>query len=237
MAAEFPWGYPSASGPAIAQIVGGVRKDVPAQVADADGDLAPVQLDAYGNVRVTLEGGKPTYSVAFDDLAAANSCTDLVRISGSATKTVFVQEIRLSATATAAKTLDVRLMRRSTANADGTSSAPTVIKHDADTAAGTAVVLIYTANPTVGTGTGIFRSRRYTIAAVDAVCTYAETGAGTGALHPEEIVFDLRGFNGGQGFRLEGVAQGLTVELDGESAGAANSWSGSVTWTELPTTA
>lgn len=224
MSAEFPWGYPSASGPNIAQIVGGVRKDVPAQIADADGDLAPVQFDAYGNLRTTQEGGAPTYSAAIDDLVAASSCTDLVRISGSATKTVFVQEVRVSATATAAKTLDLRLAKRSTANSSGTATQPTVVPHDADSAAGTAVVDAYTANPTVGTLVGIIRSRRYTIAAVDGV----QVG---------EHVFDLRAFNGGQGLRLEGVAQGLSLELDAESPGAGNSFSVSVTWKELPTTA
>lgn len=223
MSAEFPWGYPSASGPNIAQIVGGVRKDTPTQIADTDSDLAPLQLDAYGALRVTAEGGRPTYSAAFDDLVAASTCTDLLRISGSATKTVFVQEIRLSATATAGKTLDVRLAKRSTANSSGTATQPTVVPHDADAAAGTAVVDAYTANPTVGTLVGLIRSRRYTIVAVDVT-------------NGPELVFDLRAFNGGRGLRLEGVAQGLSVELDGETAGSGNSWSGSVTWTEEPLT-
>lgn len=223
MPADYPAGFARPTNP-ILTAVGGVRKDVPAQLADADGDYGELQLDAYGALRVTAEGGRPTYSAAFDDLVAASTCTDLVRISGSATKTVFVQEIRLSATATAGKTLDVRLAKRSTANADGTSTAPTVVPHDADAAAGTAVVLAYTANPTVGTLVGIIRSRRYTIVAVDVT-------------NGPELVFDLRACNGGKGLRLEGVAQGLTVELDGETAGSGNSWSGSVTWTEEPTTA
>lgn len=239
--ADFPSGYARSNGPTVVTVVGGVRKDVGATIGDADGDYTEFQADAVGNLRVTQDGGKLTYSCAFDDLVAASSCTDLVRISGSATKTVFVEEIRLSATATAAKTLDVRLAKRSTANSGGTATQPTVVKHSSDDAAGTAVVDIYTANPTAGTLTGIVRSVRYTLAAADAACLYADTtggnAAGTGALPVQEIVFDLRGYNGGKGLRLEGVAQGLTVELDGESPGSGNSWSGSITWTELPTTA
>lgn len=218
---EYPSGYPAPSGGGLLTPVGGVRKDVSATIADADGDFGPVQLDASGALRVTLAGSQVLYSAAIDDLAAANTCTDLLRISGSATKTVFVQEIRISATATAGKTLDIRLARRSTANSGGTASQPTVVKHDTDSAAGTAVVDAYTANPTVGTLVGLLRSTRYTIVAVD--------------VQPcPELVFDLRKDGG---IRLEGVAQGLTIELDGETAGAGNAFSISVTWSEAPTTA
>lgn len=221
--AEYPSGYARPTN-ALVNPVGAVRKDVGAVIADTDGDFGELQTDAVGNLRVTQEGGALTYSCAFDDLVAASTADDLVRISGSASKTVFVQEIRLSATATSAKTLDVRLMRRSAANSGGTATQPTVVKHSTDDAAGTAVVDAYTANSTPGAAVGIIRSRRYTIAAVDGV----QVG---------ELVFDLRGYNGGKGVRLEGVAQGLSVELDGETAGSGNSWAGSITWIELPTTA
>lgn len=223
MATEYASGYARPTN-AIVTAIGAVRKDVGAVIGDTDGDYTELQTDCVGNLRTTQDGGKLTYSAAFDDLVAVSSCTDLLRISGSASKTVFVQEIRLSATATAGKTLDVRLARRSTANSGGTATQPTVVPHSSDDAAGTAVVDIYTANPTVGTLVGIIRSRRYTIVAVDVT-------------NGPELVFDLRGYNGGKGLRLEGVAQGLTVELDAETAGSGNSWSGSVTWTEEPTTA
>lgn len=225
MATEYHAGFPSPPGGGLLTSVGGIRKDVAATVADADGDYGPIQLDAVGGVRVTQEGGAPTYSCAFDDLTGASSCTDLVRISGSATKTVFVQEVRVSATATAAKTLDLRLVKRSTANADGTSSAGVAVPHSSDDGAATAAVLLYTANPTVGTETGAIRSRRYTIGTVDNAA---------GAM---EVVFDLRGYNGGKGVRLEGTAQGLTINLDGETPGSGNAFAGSITWVELPTTA
>lgn len=224
MATEYPAGFPLSSG-GIVTNVGGIRRDVGATIADADGDVGPLQLDSVGALRVTLAGGAPTYSCAFDDLTGASSCTDLVRISGSSTKTVFVQEVRVSATATAAKTLDLRLVKRSTANADGTSSAGTAVPHDSDDGAATAAILLYTANPTVGTETGVVRSRRYTIGTVDNAA---------GAM---EVVFDLKGYNGGKGLRLEGTAQGLTINLDGETPGSGNAFSGSITWIELPTTA
>lgn len=225
MATEYPSGFAAPSGGGIVTSVGGIRKDVGATIADTDGDFGPLQLNAVGSLRTSSEGGAATYSCAFDDLVGASSCTNLVRISGSATKTVYVQEIRFSATATAAKTLDVRLVKYSTADADGTSSAGVAIPHSSDDGAATAAVLLYTANPTVGTATGALRATRYTIAVVDAAATQGE------------VVYDLKGYNGGKGVRLEGTAQGLAIHLDGESPGSGNSWAGSITWIELPTTA
>lgn len=225
MATEYPSGFAAPTGGGIVTAVGGIRKDVGAVIADTDGDYGPLQTDCVGNLRVTNSGGKLTYSAAWDDLVAASSATNLVRISGSSSKTVYIQEIRFSATATAAKTLDVRLVKYSTADADGTSSAGVAIPHSSDDAAGTAAILLYTANPTVGTATGALRSTRYTVAVVDAAATQGE------------VIWDLRGYNGGKGVRLEGVAQGVAIHLDGETAGSGNSWAGSITWTEEPTTA
>lgn len=225
MATEYPAGFAAPTGGGLLQSVGGVRKDVGADIAGADGDYAPIQLNCVGSVRVAQDGGKLTYSCAFDDLVGASSCTDLVIINGSSTKTVFVQEVRFSATATAAKTLDVKLVKRSTANADGTSSAGTAVPHSSDDGAATAAVLLYTANPTTGTLTGAVRATRYTIAVVDAAATQGE------------VVYDLRGYNGGKGLRLEGTAQGLALNLDGESPGSGNAFSGSITWTEEASTA
>lgn len=225
MATEYPSGFAAPTGGGIVTAVGGVRKDVGAVIGDTDGDYAPFQTDCVGNLRVTGSGGKLTYSMAFNGLVGASSCTDLVRLSGSATKTVFVQEVRVSATATAAKTLDLLLVKRSTANSGGTSSAGVAIPHSAADAAGTAAGLLYTANPTVGTGTGNVRATRFTIAVVDAAATQGE------------VVYDLRGYNGGKGLRLSGVAEGLCINLNGTTPGSGNSFAGSITYTEEPTTA
>jgi len=219
MATEYPSGFPAPTGGGLVTAVGGIRKDVGAVIADTDGDYGPLQTDAVGNLRVTEEGGKLTYSMAFNGLVGAASCTDLVRLSGSATKTVYVQEVRFSATATAAKTLDVLLIKRSTAGSGGTSSAGVAIPHSSDDEAGSAAGLLYTANPTVGTATGNLRATRFTIAVVDAAATQGE------------VVWDLKGYNGGKGVRLEGVAQGLCINLNGVtvSSGLLNI---NIEWTE-----
>lgn len=222
MSTEYPAGFAAPTGGGLLQSVGGVRKDVGADIAGADGDYAPVQLDCVGALRTTLDGGKLTYSCAWTGLAAVASGTDLVRISGSATKTVYVQEVRFSATAAAAKTLDVLLVKRSTANSGGTSSAGAAIPHSSDDEAGTAAILLYTANPTTGTSTGNVRATRYTVSVVDAAATQGE------------VVWDLRGYNGGKGLRLEGVAQGLCLNLGGTTTGGT--FAGSITYTEEPTT-
>jgi len=225
MATEYPSGFAAPTGGGIVTAVGGIRKDTGAVIADTDGDYGPLQTDCVGSLRTTSAGGKLTYSMAFTGLVGASSCTDLVRLSGSATKTVFVQEVRFSATATAAKTLDVLLIKRSTANSSGTSTAGVAIPHSSDDAAGTAAGLLYTANPTVGTATGNLRATRYTIAVVDAAATQGE------------VVWDLRGYNGGKGVRLEGVAEGICLNLSGASPGSGNVFAGSITYTEEPTTA
>lgn len=224
MSGDYQSGFAAPASGGVLQSVGGIRKDVGGDIAGADGDYAPIQLNSVGAVRVTGDGGKLTYSCAFDDLVGASSCTDLAIINGSSTKTVWVQEVRLSASATAAKTLDAKLLVRSTANSGGTSTAGTAVPHSSDDAAATAAILLYTANPTTGTATGAVRSTRMTISAADAAATQGE------------IIWDLRGYNGGKGIRLEGTAQGLAINLDGESPGSGNSFSGSITWTEEPTT-
>ena len=71
------------------------------------------------------------------------------------------------------------------------------------------------------------------------------TGAGTttetttGVMPPDvlEVVWDLRAHNGGQGLPLRGVAQGLALNLGAASPGTGNKFSGSITFTEEPTTA
>lgn len=103
---------------------------------------------------------KATYSASVNNLAPALTPSDIFTITGSASKTIKIHSIQIDATATAAAVIAVFLVKRSTANTVGTSTAPTVVPLDSTSAAGTATVRAYTANPTVGTLVGNIRSEK-----------------------------------------------------------------------------
>jgi hypothetical protein len=203
-----------------------LRRDTPTVDSDTDGVQQRLQVNSAGSVRVDNEGGKATYSATVLGLVAASSCTDLFSLVGSATKVVKVQEVRISGVATTPIMQDVQLIRRSTANSGGTATNPTAAKHNSDNGAATATVNAYTANPTTGTGAGSIAGAKLMVAKAD--------GTGTA---PPVLVFDLRPKNGEQSVRLDGIAETLSVNLNGGSPGSGNLFDVSVTWTEEPTTA
>lgn len=95
---------------------------------------------------------RPTYRITILSATPAAAPTDVVLLQGAAGVVTRIREIILSGTATAASNIAPTLVRRSTANTGGTSTAQTVAKRDlSDGAAGT-TCLLYTANPT-GLGT------------------------------------------------------------------------------------
>lgn len=100
------------------------------------------------------------YSASILSLVPAAAATDIFTITGSATKTVRVTEVNLQCTETTAGAVAVQLVKRSTADTGGTSSAPTRVPHDSTSPAATATVLAYTANPTTGTLVGPVRATR-----------------------------------------------------------------------------
>ena len=109
--------------------------------------------DSSGAFFANQEGQKATYSAAITGLVAASSATDIVYITGSATKTIRITRINIGGRATSAASADVQIIRRSTANSGGTCAAMTLVQHDMNTAAPTATVSSCTANPTLGSTT------------------------------------------------------------------------------------
>lgn len=87
-----------------------------------------------------------TYSSSIIGLLSAAVATDIFTVTGSATKTVKIQQVMISSTATAAGNSLVVLLIRNTANSGGTSSTPAKVTNDRNNAAATATVLAYTAN-------------------------------------------------------------------------------------------
>lgn len=174
-------------------------------VTDNAGNLVPVH---------TFEGQKASYRATATALVTVASATDVFILNGSASKTIRVTRVLVSGTiGTAAAYVDVTLVKRSTANTGGTSSATTIVPLDSAFAAGTAVALQYTANPTTGTAVG-------TIAAAKYFAALSGTAAPTTQL---EFKF---GDNNASTCVLRGTAQGLAVNFN---TGPANAGSFDIT--------
>ena len=108
---------------------------------------------------IPLDSSKRTYSLAMANLVVASSPTTYWQICGSATSTVRVTRITIAGRQTTAAHADFQLIKTSTAATGGTiasgqpfaSAAVVGVPYDTGTAAGTALVTAWTANPTVGT--------------------------------------------------------------------------------------
>lgn len=167
-----------------------------------NGQQAASQADTTGARRVSTEGGKATYSAGIGNGSLAAATTDVVTITGSASKTIRVTRISVSGTATAAAGVDIQIIKRSTANSGGTSAAITIAPHDSTNAAASATLLNYSANPTLGTTVAVIRSSLMTFT----------TSAGAIPSVPYVIDFTTRN---AQGIVLRGTTQVLAVNLGG----------------------
>jgi hypothetical protein len=131
--------------------------------------LPPVKLTLDGNTTV----GSPTsplYTATVPatmpasyhattgtaGIASAASATDIFTISGSSTAgvAILVNRIQVSCTQTTAGILALQVLKRSTADSGGTSTAVTETPDDSKFGASGASILKYTANPTLGTAVG-----------------------------------------------------------------------------------
>jgi hypothetical protein len=167
---------------------------------------------------IQVEGQKTTYRASFTGLSPVSSATDVITISGNATKIVRPRRIELSGVATSAAVVDAQLLIRSTANSGGTSSTPTVVALDSSDPAGTAVVTTYTANPTtLGTLVGQIGSIKLPLAASPGTPPLVAVDFGTRNCRP---------------VTLRGAAQLLCVNFNAETVGAGGSLNGMVEWTE-----
>jgi hypothetical protein len=87
--------------------------------------------------------------------------TDILTITGSATKTIIVTFAGCSATSAAGGTMDFSLVKRTTLDTTGTSTTPATTKFDELSPAPTAVLKAYSVNPgALGTSVGIIASQK-----------------------------------------------------------------------------
>lgn len=184
----------------------------------------PVHLDAASNdVSVaSRDTSLPTYSAGGVILVAnmAASLTDLIVLRGSATKKVRIKKAIVQCGATTGATVPVYFKRHITANTGGTAiTTPDVVIMDttSTSAAGTAVPIVYSANPTIAvTAT--------TIGARNLVTTALTTAPGTVEFNP---VMDCE-----QGVVLDGVAAEFAINFGGTTPGAGAVLSWQIVWTE-----
>jgi hypothetical protein len=178
--------------------------------------ISTAQLGTWSVSNSLVDSTKASYSASalFTPVATAS---DIFYISGSATKTIRIASIQIQATQTTASYRDILLIKRSTANSGGTSTAPTKISHDStDVASTVGSLLAYTANPTVGTPVGTIISRKLFI---------STTSLGGGELNLD--------FTGSltKAVVLRGTAEGLAINLNAVTS-AGNLFAITIHWTE-----
>ena len=177
-------------------------------------------LPTGANVIGTVNAPAPaaSFSATINGLALAASATDIFTLTGSATKTVRITKVTFNAVQTTASQVTIVLLRRSTANTVGTSTAQAAVAYDSNNAAATATALAYTANPTTGTLLGNVLTSRVFV-----------PGAATAG--DAQGLMQLFGDVGQQYLTLRGIAQVFALNLAGVSVvgGLANV---TVEWTE-----
>lgn len=180
--------------------------------------LTPETTKVIGTVNVSSSIAAATYSATISNLAVAALATDIFTIAGSATKTIRITKIAINGIQATAGQASIVLLKRSTADTAGTSTAPTKVPYDSTNAAATATVAAYTANPTTGTLVGnIFNQRIFLPAA-------ASTSDAQG------FAMEIGNF-GQQQMALRGAAEQFAVNLAGVTitGGSVNI---SIEWTE-----
>lgn len=145
---------------------------------------------------------KQTYSASAVGFVAALLATDVFVIVGSASKTIKVTRVQIDGTTSAGSGLSInlQLLKRSTANTGGTFVADTAVPHDSTNAAATATVGHYTANPTTGTLVGAVRSSRF---------DFGSTGGQT-----QSEIWDFGSYKN-QAVTLRGITQSLALNFNG----------------------
>lgn len=169
---------------------------------DANGYPSPVGAGNALPTRPDSMSAPATYSAAITGLVVAAAATDVFTLLGSATKIVRVRQFSVSGTAGTALVANVQVIKRSTANTGGTSTAPVAVPNDSASPAATAVALAYTANPTTGTLVGVARTQK--------LLFDVTTGAGASASADYETHA-----NGHRPLTLRGVAETLAINLAG----------------------
>lgn len=180
--------------------------------------LASPTANTYvGNVNT--QGTKTTYRATAINVAAAASASDILTLTGSASKTIRVTLIEFTGLATAAANQAVYIRKRSTVDTGGTAAAITPIPLDSANAAGSGTVNSYTANPTLGTEVGVVLAGRN---------VYVSPLASASPFNTHVWAF---GDKNGQPIVLRGTSEQIAVNLGGAIASGLSATI-NIEWTE-----
>lgn len=178
-------------------------------------------LTQLGNSKVGLVEttiAKPTYTAVAAAFTPPATPTDMVTLTGSATRTIRITRIEFTSTQTTAGVNTIFLVKRSTANSAGTSTALTAVSHDSSNSAATATALSYTANPTLGTTVGNIRATRVLSDAITSVS-------------PDVQLWEFNTLTS-QSIVLRGTSQVLAINFNGAALPAGLSVTAAIEWTE-----
>lgn len=181
----------------------------------------PRPQELYGSIPARVA----TYSAGIVGLVPPASATDFFTIQGSATGVVRVKAIECSGTTTAAASIAVQLVRRSTANTTGTSTSPALVPSDPLDPASGASVKAYTANPGA-LGTIVGGPMRTGV--------LTTTTLASSPIEQTPALGWTFGMNNDKEPTLRGVAQTLALNLNGASISAGALLTCDVTYTETP---
>lgn len=180
--------------------------------------LQPLAANASYFPSTQITDNKETaYCASTPVFTTAASATDIFNFKGSGTKTIYIRKIVWKqANIGTSGSFNVYLLKRSTANSGGTSSALTAVPLDSNFASATASGVYYTANPTTGTSLGgIAHVYLYSQAEVPG---YAYT------------LFDST--KGGAPIVLRGTSQSVSVNYNGVTDPLGTSAAVDIEWSE-----
>lgn len=146
----------------------------------------------------------------------AASPTDWITIVGSATKTTTISRLSVCGIdASTAAVMYVAVIKRSTADAAGTSTPVTAVNLSGTPTSATASVNIYTANPTLGTAVGTLNVKPVNLSPSGAGCVFLDYGLHSPAGGPGPLVLGLS------------ASQQVAINLMGQTlpTGTALTWS------------
>lgn len=191
---------------------------------------ALAQVNVVPQVGVTTSYlARQSYSAVWIGLAPASTTTDLICISGSATKKIVLRQIKLSGSAGTTLSLPVTILHRASLDTGGTvasttaNPANTISKREQANGAATAVLISYTANPTIGDTTPTYIDSAQlavsltTMATVSIPVTFDWINNNVGLIQPPVIA--------------KNSTEQICVNLNSTSL-ASGLLTGSITWSE-----
>ena len=181
--------------------------------------LQPLAANASYFPSTQITDNKETaYCASTPIFTTAASATDIFNFKGSSTKTIYIRKIIWKQANYVSTTQhQVYLIKRSTANSGGTSSAITAVPLDSTFSSATASGVYYTANPTTGTSVG-------TLIHVTII------GSSSPINQNYPTLFDST--KGGSPIVLRGTSESVSVNYNGVTDAVGTSAAVDIEWSE-----